>query len=201
MVRGDDDALGALFDLYRQRLRMELARKLAQDPRLASRFDASDVVQEVFLDARRQLAQYLDSRDRVEVWVWLRGLARERLLKFFRDHLDARCRTAKRQQALPDESWRHPPAPGNSPSAAARADEQADRLRRTLGRLPSEDQDVIRLRVIDGRTNPEVAVLLGVSPAAVAKRLERALRRLREAAATEATTNTAQGACCDRAAL
>src|SRR5262245_13390811 len=122
----DDEALGALFDSYRGPLRQELDRALAADPRLAARFDASDVVQEVFLDARRQIGQFLADRGRVEFWVWLRGLARERRLKFLRDHLDAQCRSAKRQQALPDESWRHPPSPGDSPSGGAGAAEQAE---------------------------------------------------------------------------
>jgi RNA polymerase sigma-70 factor (ECF subfamily) len=183
LVRGEDGALAALFDLYRSRLRREVAGELAADPRLAARFDASDVVQEVFLDARQQIGWFLASGGRVDFWVWLRGLARERRLKFLRDHLDAQCRSAKRQLALPDGSNGHPPAPGHSPSEAAGAAEEAERLAHTLQRLAAEDREVIRLRVTEGRTNPEAAALLGLSPAAVAKRLERALRRLREAAA------------------
>jgi len=182
LAQGDEEALGALFDSYRQHLRLEIARELAADPRLAARFDASDVVQEVFLDARRQIHWFLANGRPVDFWVWLRGLARERRLKFLRDHLDAQCRTAKRQQALPDESWQHPAAPDDSPSAAARAAEEAEGLRRALRRLRPEDQEVIRLRVTEGRTNPEVAEILRLTPAAVAKRLERALRRLKEAA-------------------
>src|SRR5262245_36472493 len=125
---GDESALGALFDLYRPRLRRELACELAVDPRLGSRFDASDVVQEVFLDARREIGWFLTHSDRVEFWVWLRGLARERRLKFVRDHLDAQCRTARRQQPLPEDSARHPAAPGESPSHSARAAEDSERL-------------------------------------------------------------------------
>jgi RNA polymerase sigma-70 factor (ECF subfamily) len=182
LAQGDEEAFGALFDCYRQDLRREVARDLAGDPRLAARFDASDVVQEVFLDARKQIGGFLASAGRIGFWPWLRGLARQRRLKFLRDHLDARCRSAKQQQALPDDSWRHPPAPGESPSSAAGTTEQAERLRRALEQLRPEDQEIIRLRVSEGRTNPEVAQLLGATPAAIAKRLERALCRLREAA-------------------
>jgi len=180
LAQGDEAALGALFGSYRQPLREEIAWELANDPRLAARFDASDVVQEVFLDAQKQLGWFQANSNRIGFWPWLRGLARERRLKFLRDHLDAQCRTAKRQQALPDESWQHPPSPGESPSTAARDAEETERLRGALQRLRPEDQEIIRLRVLEGRTNPEVAALLRVSPAAVAKRLERALRRLRE---------------------
>jgi RNA polymerase sigma-70 factor (ECF subfamily) len=180
LARGDQDALGTLFDCYRQALRREIARDLARDPRLGARFDASDVVQEVFLDARGQIGWFLANRARVDFGVWLRGLARERRLKFLRDHLDAQCRTAKRQQALPADSWWHPLSPGDTPSGEARSAEETDCLRGALERLRPEDQEIIRLRVTEGRTNPEVAALLGSTPAAVAKRLERALRRLRE---------------------
>ena len=182
LARGEPGVLGALFDVYRSRLRNEVAGELAADPRLAARFDASDVVQEVFIDARQQVDWFLASGGRVDFWIWLRGLARERRLKFLRDHLDAQCRTAKRQRELPDESAYHPAAPGDSPSAAAGAAEETERLARAFQRLDVDDREVIRLRVTEGRTNPEAASLLGLTPAAVAKRLERALNRLRVAA-------------------
>jgi RNA polymerase sigma-70 factor (ECF subfamily) len=190
LAQGDEESLGALFDAHRPHLRQEIAQDLARDPRLAARFDASDVVQEVFLDARRQIGQFLADRGRIDFGAWLRGLARERRLKFLREHLDAQCRTAKRQQGLPDESWSHPPSPGDSPSGAVCAAEQAEKVRLALERLRPEDQEIIRLRITEGRTNPEVAELLGATPAAIAKRLERALGRLREAAAAGAAGST-----------
>jgi RNA polymerase sigma-70 factor (ECF subfamily) len=180
---GDDNSLGALFECYRRSLRHEIARDLAADPRLAARFDASDVVQEVFLDARQQLHGFLANVPHVDFWIWLRGLARERRLKFLRDHLDAQCRSAKRERALPDESWRQPAAPAESPSSAAGRAEENDRVRRALQGLAADDQDIIRLRVTEGYSNPEAAQMLRVTPAAVAKRLERALRRLKQAVA------------------
>jgi RNA polymerase sigma-70 factor, ECF subfamily len=198
LADGDEEALGALFDSYRPSLRQEIARELTADPRLAARFDASDVVQEVFLDARRQIGWFLPNRAHVNFGVWLRGLARERRLKFLRDHLDAQCRTAKRQRALPDESWQHPAAQEDSPSGAIQTAEQSECIRRALQRLRPEDQDVIRLRITDGRSNPEVAGLLGATPAAVAKRLERALHRLREAVAAETAADAAEGRSHDR---
>lgn len=182
LAAGDETALGALLEIYRPRLRQELASQLAADQRLMARFDASDVVQETLVDACRQVNWFIESRGRVDFWIWLRGLAHERRLKFLREHLDAQCRSAKRQQALPDESACHPVAPGSSPSGAVLAAEETERIQAALGRLPPEDRQVIHLRVVEGRTNPEVAALLGATPAAIAKRLERALRRLRETA-------------------
>jgi RNA polymerase sigma factor (sigma-70 family) len=56
-------------------------------------------------------------------------------------------------------------------------------VRRALQGLAADDQDIIRLRVTEGYSNPEAAQMLRVTPAAVAKRLERALRRLKQAVA------------------
>jgi DNA-directed RNA polymerase specialized sigma24 family protein len=66
LASGQDGALSDLLDAYRPRLRQELAGELAADLRLTARFDASDVVQETFLDAHRQIDWFLASRDRVE---------------------------------------------------------------------------------------------------------------------------------------
>jgi RNA polymerase sigma-70 factor (ECF subfamily) len=54
---GDRQAMGMLFDQYRDRLRRTVELRL--DQRLRARFDASDVVQEAFLDVARDLGAYL----------------------------------------------------------------------------------------------------------------------------------------------
>src|SRR5205807_10573253 len=103
--------------------------------------------QELFRDAQQQVSGYPASHARIEFLAWLRGLARERCLKFRRDHLDAQCRTMKRQQPLPEESSRHPAAVDPSPSDAARQTERDDQVRQALSLLKREDQEVIRLRL------------------------------------------------------
>jgi RNA polymerase sigma-70 factor (ECF subfamily) len=180
LVGGDDTALATLFAHYREQLKREIERDLADDPRLESRFDASDVVQEVFRDAQLQIAGYLTNRDRIEFVAWLRGLARERRLKFQRDHLQAQCRSLKRQQTLPDDSAHHPAAEQESPSAAARTAERDERLQRAMSLLGADEQDVIRWRVYEGLTNAELAERYGLTAAAAAKRFARAMGHLRK---------------------
>src|SRR5207244_5494475 len=51
--QGDREALAQLFDYYRPRLRHMV--RLRMDARLAARLDASDVLQEAYLDASRQV--------------------------------------------------------------------------------------------------------------------------------------------------
>jgi RNA polymerase sigma-70 factor (ECF subfamily) len=179
LAAGERDVLGELFDHYRQRLRREIAADLAADPRLLARFDASDVVQDVFLDSCRQLDYFLAHRDRLDFLAWLRGLARERRLKYQRNHLDAQCRSLTRQQPIPDSSGGHPAAPGSGPEGAVARAEEADRAREALSQLSPDDQEIIRLRLTEGKANQEVAAVLGTTPAAAAKRLERALARLK----------------------
>ena len=48
-------------------------------------------------------------------------------------------------------------------------------------RLGTEQRDILRLRVVEGRTYAEVAVELGISEDNARARVSRALRALREA--------------------
>src|SRR5262245_2901764 len=83
---GDPAALNELFARHRARLRRMVEMRL--DRRLQGRIDASDVIQESFLDAARKLDDYL--RDaKLPLFLWLRLVVGERLLKLHRQHLGA----------------------------------------------------------------------------------------------------------------
>src|SRR3954467_8319814 len=103
---GDPRALAALFDHYRRRLRHMVRLRL--DRRLAGRLDASDVLQEAYLEADRRFADYL--RDpAIPVFLWLRLVAGQKLIDLHRHHLGARMRDAAmdvslRRGALPQAS-------------------------------------------------------------------------------------------------
>ena len=98
---GKSSALAELYQHYRPRLRQMVQLRI--DPRLAARVDPSDVLQEAFLDAARQVDNYLKD-PRVVVYIWLRGLAWKRLLKLQRDHLGAQRRAVSREVDLPGNS-------------------------------------------------------------------------------------------------
>ena len=76
--RGEPDALAALLDYYRPRLQKMV--RLRMDVRAAARVDQSDVLQEVYLDAASRLKGYLQE-PKTAFYIWLRGLAMDRLLK------------------------------------------------------------------------------------------------------------------------
>src|SRR5262249_1591667 len=151
--------------------------------RLAARIDASDVLQEAYLDAVRQVQGYL-RQPQVSLYVWLRGLAHERLLNLHRQHLQAQCRAAQREMPLPAESSgvlaKPLLAPGLSPSQALLQEELRDRLQKALAALAPKDQEVLLMRHFEGMANGEVAQALGLSPSAATMRYGRALFRLKQ---------------------
>ena len=99
--QGNGNALAELFQSHRARLRQMLQLRI--DARVAGRIDESDMLQEAFLDAVRQIGAYMD-QPRVTFYIWLRGLVYERLLNLQRTHLGAERRTVKRERPLPEGS-------------------------------------------------------------------------------------------------
>jgi RNA polymerase sigma-70 factor (ECF subfamily) len=179
--QGNADALAALLDHYRPRLRQMI--RLRMDRRLAARVDPSDVIQEVYLDANRQIRAYL--RDcKVDFYVWLRGLAGQRLSNIRRRHLGAKRRSALREVALPAESSlllaQQLLAGGTSPSRALLKRELRRRMQHALERLQPDDREVILMRHFEEMSNGEVAQAIGLSPSGATMRYGRALFRLKE---------------------
>jgi RNA polymerase sigma-70 factor, ECF subfamily len=180
-ARGERGAFDELFARHRDRLGRAVAFRL--DRRLAARVDASDVVQDVCLEAFRRLPGYLQRPD-MPLDVWLLWLAREQVLMAHRRHLHADKRAVGREAApLPADSSAavvHSLAgAGPTPSGAVAAAELAERLRQALGRLDDDERELILMRHFEQLGNKDAAQLLGVSEAAASKRYVRALERLR----------------------
>ena len=177
--RGEAEAFERLFAENREPLRRAIALRL--DRRVAARADASDVLQETYLEASRRLATYLERRP-MPFALWLRWLARERVLVCHRRHLLAEQRAVGLEELPVDSSaqfvrgmlGREP-----SPSHAARAGELAELLRRALAQLDDEERDLILWRHFEYLRNREIAQLLGITEAAANKRYIRATERLR----------------------
>src|SRR6516162_2880080 len=94
---GDKVAWGELLAFHRERLRRMVALRL--DQRLQARVDASDVIQDAFVDASRQLEAYV--REPVmPFYLWLRFLTGIRLAKLHRHHLGTQMREAGREVSI-----------------------------------------------------------------------------------------------------
>jgi RNA polymerase sigma-70 factor (ECF subfamily) len=183
---GEDDAWRSLLAQYHGRLRRMVALHL--DPRLQGRIDPSDVLQESYLEAVRQLADYLRNPV-LPFFLWLRQLAGHRLFKLHRHHLGAQMRDAGREVSL----YRGPLPEASSaalaaqllghdtrPSEAAVRAELKIRLQEALNRMDPLDREVLSLRHFEQLTTAEVARELSISPAAAGKRYLRALLRLKD---------------------
>jgi RNA polymerase sigma-70 factor (ECF subfamily) len=105
--------LNKLFAQHRARLRRMVELRL--DRRLQARIDASDVIQEAYVDAVTRFDEYLREPN-YPLFLWLRLLVGERLLKLHRHHLGTQMRDARLEVgALPRWSSLYPeyapPAP------------------------------------------------------------------------------------------
>lgn len=87
---GRDQAVAEAMAEHTPRLRQIVELRI--DPRLSGRLDATDVLQEAFLEACKRLPRYLDDPS-VSAFVWLRGVVMDTLCDFHRRHLGERCAT------------------------------------------------------------------------------------------------------------
>src|SRR6516162_1909262 len=181
---GDREAVVELLDRYRSRLRRMVAMRL--DPRLQGRVDASDVIQEGYLDAMRRLEEYI--RDpAVPFYIWLRFLVGQRVQEQHRRHLGTPGRDVGREisiyrGAMPGASTGALAArllgKLTSPSDAAMRAERKIRLQEALNRMDPLDREILVLRHYEQMTNGDAASALGLSFKAASKRYTRALDRL-----------------------
>jgi len=183
---GDTQALNELFARHRGRLRRMVEVRL--DQRLQGRVDASDVIQEAHLEAAERLEEYLGN-PKLPIFLWLRLVVAERLLKIHRQHLGTQKRDAGREislfrEALPAASSSALAAQllgqQTSPSQAAVRAERMLRLQEALNSLEPIDREILSLRHFEELSRAEAAQALGIEEAAAAKRYVRALKRLKD---------------------
>jgi RNA polymerase sigma-70 factor, ECF subfamily len=176
---GDRQAFEQLFARHQAYLHRLVELRL--DPRLHSRVDPSDVVQEAHLEALHRLGAYLE-RPALPFRLWLRQIAFDRAGKACRHHLGAARRAIGREVPLPERSSlvlaRQLLAGGSTPSEQLNHVELARRLRQAVAQLPDADREIVMMRHFEGLSNQEVACLLGIDPATASKRHGRAMLRL-----------------------
>jgi len=182
---GDAAALNGIFSRHRERLRRMVDMRL--DRRLKSRVDASDVIQEAYVEVVTRLEEYL-REPRLPLFLWLRLVVGERLLKLHRHHLGTQMRDAGLEVSLFREAF---PAASSSalaaqllgqhtsPTQAAVRAERMLRLQEALNTLDLMDREVLSLRHFEELTCAETAQVLGIQESAAAKRYIRALKRLK----------------------
>jgi len=146
--------------------------------RVATRETAEDVTSEVFMKALRSLERY--DEERASPRTWLLRIARNAVT----DHL----RALKRKGSLHVSLDRVPDLVegASSPEERLIREERLNRILNANKTLREADQEIISLRFGAELNNPEIATALGISNNAVAVRLHRAVKRLKDAVELEA---------------
>jgi RNA polymerase sigma-70 factor (ECF subfamily) len=185
-AQGDRDGWGRLLEQHRDRLRRMLGLRL--DPRLQGRVDASDVLQETYLEASARLPEYLRNPT-MPFFLWLRFLAGQKLVTLHRHHLGVQMRDAGREVSiyrgrLPETSSAALAAQllghDTRPSEAAVRAELKIRLQEALNSMDALDREVLALRHFEQLSLVETAELLGLTESGASRRHLRALKRLKE---------------------
>jgi RNA polymerase sigma factor (sigma-70 family) len=160
--RGDDDALGVLYDRF-GRLAYRLAFRILRDRALAE-----DAVQEAFLAVWRSADAY--KRERAKPSTWILTVVHRRAVDLVR-----------REQVRRGEPLEVAPEPSVGPvdEDAVLRDRRAA-VQAALTELPGEQRQALELAYYGGLTQSELAERLGVPLGTVKSRMFAGLGRLRE---------------------
>jgi RNA polymerase sigma-70 factor (ECF subfamily) len=159
VASGQDDAFTLLFETHHQHVyRAALA--------VLGRHEAAlDAVQETFFKVHRSLGSW-------------RG---ESSLRTWIVRIGVRCAIDLRRRSAPDlGSTALSPEPWHDPRMEIDRAIRVGRLRKLAAGLPGQSGLILRLRLLAGQSNQDIAASLGLSEANVRVQLSNAVRRLRE---------------------
>jgi RNA polymerase sigma-70 factor, ECF subfamily len=163
IARGDDGALGAVYDRYRLIL-FGLVLRILHD-----RQEAEDVLQEVFLQVWRRASDFDEARGRA--FTWLVTIARSRALDRLRV-IGSRARVA---QAAAESTTTEADGVDH-----AWQSEQGEIVRQALAELPEDQRQALLLAYFQGLTQTEIAAQLGAPLGTVKTRMRSGMMKLRE---------------------
>lgn len=182
---GDADAANRLMDRHREALRRMVEMRL--DRGIQQRVDASDIVQDALMEANRRLRDYL-SDPVMPFHLWLRHIARDRIIDAHRRHRVSAKRSVDREQnmvapAVTDRSALDRITQLHdgelTPAAAAAMKEIQQQFQAAVQQLSEADREIVLMRHVEQLSNQEAAEFLGLSEPAASMRYLRAIRRLR----------------------
>ena len=182
---GSTDAINHLMTRHRDSVRYLIRMRL--DRKIQNRVDVSDVVQDVFIEANRRLQRYL-ADPIMPFHLWLRQIAKDRIIDAHRKHRVSLKRSVDREQQIvafrgSDQSSVQLASvlgdPRLTPAAAAIQKEMAGQVEAAITRLGEKDCEIILMRHYEHLSNAEIGQLLGLTEPAASMRYLRAIRRLK----------------------
>lgn len=191
---GDDRALGQI--LARHRALLRLLARVEIGRRLQGKIDASDIVQETWLEAHRGFPRFAGSEEAQFVG-WLKGILAHVLANTARRYFGTQARNPELERQLAADWDRSTMAlgailidPGSSPSQQVMRGERGSQVLEALARLPDDYQTVLVLRHMEELTFPDIAVRMGRSVDSVEKLWLRGLARLKREFPTTSEPNS-----------
>lgn len=175
----------ATFEVEDYRDYLRLLTRLQLSPRLRSKLDESDVVQQAILEAHKCRKQFRGTTE-ADRLAWLRTILANMLARIGRSFsTGARDLQKERslEAALELSSSRLQcllTADQTSPSGQAVRGEEMVRLARALNQLAEDQREVVELHHLQGFSVTEVAERMGKTRPAIAGLLFRGLNKLRE---------------------
>src|SRR4051812_4770280 len=167
--KGHDEALGALFTRYHERVTAYVARIIGD------REHAQEVVQEAFIAALHGLRK---NDETIEFRPWIYRIARNGAI----DHLRARARRGTHVDFHAVEAAGVEPAQfasaDHGPEAAAESREAIEHLQNAFVGLTEMHHQLLVMRELEGLSYDEIGERLGLSRSQVESSLFRARRRL-----------------------
>lgn len=181
---GDKAAINGLLARHREAIKRMIDRRM--DRVVQHRVDASDIVQDVMLEANRRLGDYL-ANPTMPFQLWLRHMARDRLIDAHRRHRVAATRSLDREVPLVAHDGDGSSVDGLvgivdrelTPAAAATWHELERRFAAAVDLLDDLDRQIVLLRHFEHLSTADAAEILGLSKPAAGMRYLRAMRRLR----------------------
>jgi RNA polymerase sigma-70 factor (ECF subfamily) len=181
---GSEHALGELLESYRNYLRLLARAEIGR--RLQGKLDASDIVQETFLEAHRNFNLFRGTSEQ-QFASWLRQILAARICNLVRHYFGTQARDVRLEQEIAadlDNSSRmlggELAASVATPSQQAAQREQNVLLANAMEQLSADYREVLILRHLEGLTFPEVARRMGRTQDSVEKLWVRALVQLRK---------------------
>jgi RNA polymerase sigma-70 factor (ECF subfamily) len=161
--KGEAEAFGDLYDRYVRRIYNYIYYRTGNID------EAEDLTARVFQRAFRHIQNY--NQRGVPFSAWLYRIAHNLVANWYRD------RSRKKEVSLNEhiESVSHFDFPEN----ALEKNEETEKLLRAIRRLPSERQQLVILKFVEGLSNAEIGVIMRRSEGAIKSLYHRTLQSLR----------------------
>ena len=187
---GSNRALGQLLQEHREYLRLLADEELGQA--LKVKASASDLVQDSFLEAKRDFGQFTGESPE-EFQAWLRRILLNNVANIVRSYRGTEKRDISREiptAVCEDNSGRMLAGNDRTASSIVMQNEQLDALQAAVQKLPGHYQDVIQWRNYDRASFEDIGQRLKRSADAARKLWVRALEMLQQELGATNDTDT-----------